>query len=75
MSKTAIFVIFLLKIVNSEYCYSTDENRYGLFATRTSYFEVDNENSNPIVIDGKIIGHSNWDHATSSKRGRSERFI
>ncbi len=35
-----------------ESCYSKEESPYSLFATKTSYFEVDNEEAKPIKVSG-----------------------
>ena len=36
-------------------CYTNStEGHYGLFSTKTSYFQVDNEEAEPIVLQGPI---------------------
>ncbi len=35
-----------------ESCYSKEKSPYSLFATKTSYFEVDNEEAEPIKVKG-----------------------
>ena len=34
-------------------CYANDSDPYFLFSSKTSYFIVDNENVEPIVVEGK----------------------
>ena len=35
-------------------CYTNNSNAYELFATKTSYFEVDNEEVKPFEVPGKL---------------------
>ena len=41
-------------VPNVKDCYANDSDPYLLFATKTSYFTVDNEIAEPIQIEGKI---------------------
>ena len=45
-------VIWAHAIHGSE-CYSNETNPYLKFATKTSYFNADNENAEPIQVEGK----------------------
>lgn len=38
---------------NIHECYANNSDPYLLFATKTSYFTVDNEETTPIQIEGK----------------------
>ena len=40
-----------------EDCYANNSHPYLLFATKTSYFTVDNEEINPIEVEGKTCMH------------------
>ena len=35
-------------------CYATDPDPYVYFSTKTSYFDVDNEDASPVEIEGDI---------------------
>ncbi len=43
---------FLIVVTAQESCYSNDSDPYVLFATKTSYFEVDNEDRAPVEYQG-----------------------
>ena len=39
--------------VEKPWCYAKEATPYHLLATKTSYFEVDNEDEEPIAVEGK----------------------
>ena len=60
MKRNIIFLILHLsgilgKSVLQEQCYANNSDPYLFFATRTSYFNVDNENAKPIEIEGILF--------------------
>ena len=42
-------------VIHGNECYSNETDPYLKFATKTSYFNADNENDEPIQIEGKFI--------------------
>ena len=42
-------------VIHGNECYSNETDHYLKFATKTSYFNADNENDEPIQIEGKYI--------------------
>ena len=51
---TVVTPISASLVPNAKDCYANDSDPYLLFATKTSYFTVDNEIAEPIQIEGKI---------------------
>ena len=45
----------LASVISTSDCYANDTNPYLLFSSKTSYFTVENENADPIEIEGKHI--------------------
>ncbi len=70
--KVLLFLLFFLPWVmgqqrgeEEESCYTTEESPYHLLATKTSYFEVDNEDAEPIRVEGEVGGRgSSYPHGT-----------
>ena len=49
---TVVIPISASLVPNAKDCYANDSDPYLLFATKTSYFTVDNEIAEPIQIEG-----------------------
>jgi hypothetical protein len=44
-----------VKAQEEPYCYSEDSRPFSLFSTKTSYFEVDNEEAKPLEFPGELF--------------------
>ena len=56
LSLTAWSLVFMYHVVRGQIesgCFSNESDPYSLFSTKTSYFQVDNEDTSVISLPGK----------------------
>lgn len=54
LSVTAICCYMISAVVGQDVCYSNVTQPYVMFATKTGYLQVDNENDDPVVVPGEL---------------------
>lgn len=53
--------------VNAQDCYANLTDPYSLFATKTGYFKVDNEETDEIKFPGNLLRENRFDNGKNSE--------